>query len=264
MASYTSLLFIEITHAFFDSSPCRDIRIVPSQETQKMFDEHGMILKRYEASFRILIDMESKVAREDLDLQFFIFCDDPYFSVYTQLPTAPQSLLRYTTTAIDTNGQAIPQDPITLDNSRQSLFAQKSTIKKPFMLINAPLSIEQQKTISQEQKITIQLASKSVHWKYYFIGELANHELEIHDLAAPSSVQFDRCDEPIPQNGQAFISQTPIMMNNLPKQRFQLKDKNQSGKVLVKRLPNAGIQLISRGRNLTGQQIFVAEIYINQ
>ena len=53
-------------------------------------------------------------------------------------------------------------------------------------------------------------------------------------------------------------------MSANPTQRFQLKDNVGFGKVLIKRLPNAGVQLIGKGRNSSGQSVLVAEIYINQ
>src|SRR5690606_29744905 len=105
---------------------------------------------------------------------------------------------------------------------------------------------------------------RALYWKYYFFGELAKLELDIHDLSSQLAVTFDQSNEVVVKNGKAFISQTPIAMNSAPKQRFQLKDKSNAGKILIKRLPNAGVNLISRSMDLRGQQILVAEIYVNQ
>jgi hypothetical protein len=54
------------------------------------------------------------------------------------------------------------------------------------------------------------------------------------------------------------------MLSEAPTQRFQLKDKNNSGKVLLKRLPNAAVQRLGKEKDPEGRSILVAEIYINQ
>ncbi|WP_323816517.1 hypothetical protein [Cellvibrio sp. NN19] len=110
----------------------------------------------------------------------------------------------------------------------------------------------------------IKFHTRDIYWKYYFFGELAQLDLDIHDLNPQAPIAFDLSDESVAKNGKAFVSQQPIAMNSVPKQRFQLKDKNNSGKILIKRLPNAGVNLISKSRDLRGQQILVAEIYVNQ
>ena len=43
----------------------------------------------------------------------------------------------------------------------------------------------------------------AIYWKYYFFGELAKLELEIHDLSSQMAVAFDPSDEVVAKNGGA-------------------------------------------------------------
>ena len=53
-------------------------------------------------------------------------------------------------------------------------------------------------------------------------------------------------------------------MRSIPTQRFQLREEGASGRVLVRRLPNASIDKIGKEKGPTGNHWSLREIYIHQ
>lgn len=269
MAYFKPMLTLAVIHRFFGDGSCRELQFTPTTLTHKRLAQHQLMLKTTESGFTLLKDVDIDVAvDDDLVLRFEAYSQDPYFGFYTEELQGRDKPLYYSTaniTADNTSLALSATEAPEWDEDKQR--TKPGNFKKPAMIVDVPLNDADFKTAKLEnstRNLRISLNTRAIYWKYYFFGELANLELDIHDLSPQSPVGFEPCDEPVAKNGKAFISQSPIVMNSVPKQRFQLKDKSNSGKVLIKRLPNAGLELVSRGRNLSGQQILVAEIYVNQ
>lgn len=269
MANFKSMLALTVAHQFFSDGVCRDLLFLPTATTRKRLAQYQLMVKTSDSGIALLADTDFKVDIEyGLVLRFEVHAQDSWFGFYTEELQGRTAPLYY-------SGKNI-----TADNTSLALHAEEApewdedasrknkpgSFKKPAIIVDIPLDTKDFAAAleGKTRDLQIKLNTRTIYWKYYFFGELANLELDIHDLSPQSPVGFVPCDEPVAKNGKAFISQLPIVMNSVPKQRFQLKDKTNPGKVLIKRLPNAGLELISKGRNLSGQQILVAEIYINQ
>lgn len=273
MAHFKPIFTLAVEHLFFADGRCTNLIFVPTLATRRVLQQYQLLVKTEDTGFTIVADQDFLVAfDEDAVLRFDVFAQDPYFSFYT-LETQNTILPLYCNskniTADNTHLVLLDKQPAELQGAAPArLTRAKPGDKTPVLIVDIDLSGTEFATVRQDAAASIARAIKfntrAIYWKYYFFGELAKLELDIHDLSSQTTVAFDPSDEAVVKNGKAFISQIPLAMNSEPKQRFQLKDKNNSGKILIKRLPNAGVNLISKSRDLRGQQILVAEIYVNQ
>lgn len=269
MAHFKPILILAVEHLFFADGRCTNLIFVPTPATRHVLQQYQLLVKMEDTGFSIIADQEFSVAfDEEAVLRFEVFTQDPYFGFYT-LETQNKRLPLYCSSKNITadNTSLVLQDGQPAESQAAWPARAKPGSKTPLLIVDIELSGAEFATVLHDAAPilrTVKFNTRDIHWKYYFFGELAKLELEIHDLSSQTVVAFDPSDEVVVKNGKAFISQTPIAMNSEPKQRFQLKDKSNSGKILIKRLPNAGVNLISKSRDLRGQQILVAEIYVNQ
>lgn len=269
MAHFKPIFTLDIEHTFFADRRCNNLIFVPTSHTQRVLQQYQLLIKENENGFSIIADQEFLVPfDDDAVLRFEVFSTDPYFGFYTAETKGRTQPLYCTTKNItaDNTGLVISNEQ-PAESERRDIRRAKPGTKTPLLVVdvelNSPEFLSALKNLVPVVR-TIEFNTRDIYWKYYFFGELAKLELDIHDLSSQTTADFYPSDEPVARNGRAFISQHPIAMSSEPKQRFQLKDKNNSGKILIKRLPNAGVNLIGKSRDLRGQQILVAEIYVNQ
>lgn len=268
MANFKPLIALTIEHNYFVGGLCKNTLFLPTALTKEVLQKYEILMKPTGFGLTLLVDIEHAAwDGEDISLRFEIYSTDLYFSTYTALPVEKGASLLYSTSLCE------PDSAIMIPQSRAPEEFAADTKKK---VLNAPVFVvdvvigatDFARVHSAEndasKQYQIQLQARALHWKYYFFGELANLELDIHDASVPSINKFDVCMEQVAKNGKAYISQELILLHEAPTQRFQLKDKGNSGKVLIKRLPNASVQLLGKGRNSSGQSVLVSEIYINQ
>ena len=269
MAHFKPILTLVVEHLFFADGRCTHLIFLPTPATRRVMQQYQLLVRSEETGFSLIADQDFSVAfDEDAVLCFEVFAQDPYFGFYT-FETQNKKLPLYyhskNITADNTSLVLQDEQPAELQDTRP--VRAKPGDKTPQFIVDIDLSSTEFAHVAQliaPVSRKIKFNTRDIYWKYYFFGELAKLELEIHDLGSQLAVAFDPSDEVVVKNGKAFISQTPIAMNSAPKQRFQLKDKGNASKILIKRLPNAGVNLISRSMDLRGQQILVAEIYVNQ
>lgn len=268
MAQFKPVFTLEVAHAFFADGRCTQLHFVPTPATERLLRRYQLLVRHHDTGFSIVADADNWIAPDDESvLRFNAYAQDNYFGFYT---AETEGLL----TPLYASSKNITADNTSLVIARETppqLQSEYSTRVKPgtrtpVLVVDIDLAddaLATALTAGPVQRL-LKFSTRELYWKYYFFGELAKLDLDIQDLGSQPAIGFDPSDEPVAKNGKAFISQLPIAMNSEPKQRFQLKDKNNSGKILIRRLPNAGINLISKSRNLKGQQILVAEIYVNQ
>lgn len=270
MAHFKPILTLAVEHLFFVDGRCTNLVFTTTPATRSVLQRYQLAVKAEESGIGIFADQECSVVFDsEAVLRFEVFAQDPYFGFYT-LETQNRKLpLHYSSkniTADNTSLVLLDEQPAESRDARTVRV--KPGDRTPLLIVDIDLAGAEFATARAAEALPIarkiKLSTRDIYWKYYFFGELAKLDLEIHDLSSQMAVAFDASDEVVAKNGKAFISQVPIAMSSAPKQRFQLKDKNGSGKILIKRLPNAGVNLISKSRDLRGQQILVAEIYVNQ
>lgn len=279
MAQYLSLLRVGIKHEFFGDHSCRDLWFQETADTTKLFSSYRLLMKPLSSGFELLADADwGFVPDEDLHLHILGYTRDNKFSLYTRqakklgLPPC-YSIASSSDENItaDYTGIELRKIPVKkyLATTESKKCATPGPPQKPALCVDIAIKANTLGAFDlikrqNAPQVQIQLSTRAFYWKYYIFGELANMEIDIHDLYSPSPQRFDRCDDNLPDQCQVFISQQPIAMNETPLERFQLRKKSPSGRVLIKRLPNAGLKWIAKSRNLAGQQILVAEIYVNQ
>lgn len=277
MAQYVVLVRVNIQHDFFSDGICRNLAFQATAATKKMLDSYRLLLKPTRSGFDILADADwGFEPDETLRLHIEAYAGDSYFALYTEEIQTLDGMRCYRIENITGDNSGLALQEITAQEYRSGnegpTPAGPGVLKKPVIGFEVAIEhqalgifdVQQRESLLAAPAVQLQLHARAFHWKYYFFGELANLDTEIHDLYSPSPVVFDLCDEAVPDSGKAFLSQQSIVMSDVPKQRFQLKEKTSPGRVLIKRLPNAGLGWIAKSRNLAGQQILVAEIYVNQ
>lgn len=270
MAHFKPILTLAVEHLFFADGRCTNLVFTTTPATRRVLQQYQLAVKAEESGIAIFADQECSVAFDsEAVLRFEVFSQGAYFSFYT-LETQNRKLpLCYSSKNITAdNTSLVLLDEQAAESQSTRNLRIKPGDRTPLLIVDIDLSGTEFANAREPEVApvarTIKFNTRDIYWKYYFFGELAKLDLEIHDLSSQIAVTFDASDEVVAKSGKAFISQVPIAMSNAPKQRFQLKDKNGSGKILIKRLPNAGVNLISMSRDLRGQQILVAEIYVNQ
>lgn len=269
MAHFKPILTLAVEHLFFADGRCTNLVFTTTPATRRVLQQYQLVVKAEESGIAIFVDQDFSVEFDsEAVLRFEVFAQDPYFGFYT-LETQDKKLpLYYSSNNITADNTTLAlHDEQPAESQDMRPVRAKPGDRTPVMIVDIDLSSTEfahARQAAAPVSRTIKFNTRELYWKYYFFGELAKLELDIHDLSSQLAVAFDPSDEVVVKNGKAFISQTPIAMNSAPKQRFQLKDKSNAGKILIKRLPNAGVNLISRSMDLRGQQILVAEIYVNQ
>ena len=270
MGYFKPLLELTVEHSFYANGLCKGLIFTPTSSTKSLMQQYQLLLKSSDCGLILLKDVEHTAAvDEQITLRFEVFSTDAYFAIYTEIAVEQDKILYYSTVRCEVDSSIL----VSSDLSKSELVVPQKGAKKilsvPVFVIDICLNSDDFSRVSGSikdiaQKFFIKLNARALHWKYYFFGELATLDLEIHDFNSQSPEKFDVCTEPVAKNGKAYISQELILLSEAPGQRFQLKDKNNSGKSLIKRLPNANVQLLGKGRNSSGQSVLVAEIYINQ
>jgi hypothetical protein len=254
MARYAPLLTIVVTHDFFAGMPMY-LRFVPSTACAALMDREGLILRATPYGAEVWREQPSDgsaapLPAELLQLAFAVFTGDPQLQFCTAWPVALP--LRYVSSA--DSGQLEPETLAGSGAARQPLFSVEIDYRP------APHG-------QPARNYRIALASKKIHWKYFFSGSLAAKKLSIVDLDAAdgdTGIRFAASDLPATDTGSAYTSEAPLPIQRLPQQRLQLREEGGAGRVLIKRLPNANIEKLGKERGRDGLSMIVAEIYIHQ
>lgn len=264
MANYRTLTTITLTHNYFADGLCRRLDFKPTAMTAKLMMRNQLVARPLDAGFCVIGDQDTLPELDnDLVLRFYAVSTDLYFAFYTREVHENEAPLYYSTQ--DAQQGLLNPAPFFTHPELSDAPKPGTKIIQPLIMLDIHLAkkaLLDNTTMVQEYRINLQ--ARALHWKYYFVGELAKYDLEIQDLAAQSPVFFTDSNNLAIKNSKAMLSHLPIMLSEAPTQRFQLKDKNNSGKVLLKRLPNAAVQRLGKEKDPEGRSILVAEIYINQ
>lgn len=245
MTRYLPLLSIAVSHEYLGGMPLR-LRFVPTAECAAVMQRAGLLLRPTPGGAELWCAAPAPDA--PLALAFDVFSSDPQLQFCTAWPVARP--LRFVGAGAESQLQAE-----TLAGSgaaRGPLFSVE--IAHPPGLAACPV-------------YRIALAARKMHWKYFFSGSLAGKALRIVDLDGGDDgqgVRFSASDWPATPDGAAYTSDAPLPMQRIPQQRLQLREEGGTGKVLIKRLPNADMEKLGKERGRDGQSMIVAEIYIHQ
>jgi hypothetical protein len=263
MANYCNLINIAISHDYFIDGICRALQFKPTLATTKLIQRNNLLIKPIATGFNILGDKDlSEIFDEEVRLRFITYSQDPHFLLYTAPSVNDDEQLFFSTQIVHQNRLS----PSCFDNTApdDDMLDAKRFGKPVFILdIHIPPTIftEVENSIKE---FTLHFSARSLHWKYYFFGDLMKFDLEINDVFTQPAITFTNSNTSEDLGFKAFISHAPLLLCEVPKQKFQLKDKNNSGKVLIKRLANAGVTRLGKEVSKDGEAFIVAEIYVNQ
>jgi hypothetical protein len=208
-----------------------------------------------------------------LHFAYEVFCDDPQFTFYTDLPSTTPPCFHNSPLQSSEKIEVLSRTqvspvlrPETVSRiGRPQLEQTRFFVDIRFTEAAFWNAVSVKKQISKQY--LIHLKSKKIHWKYFFTGTLASKNIQIVDLDAnenETGVVFETSTQPATDLGTALVSQTAIAMQYKPAQHFQLREVDMAGKILIKRLPNASVNKIGKEWGPDGQSLLVAEIYIHQ
>lgn len=246
MARYVRLLAIVITHEYCGETPLQ-LRFVPDAACAALLLREGLLLRHTLDGAEIWGGETADRTVAVLSLSLQVFAGDPYLRSCTDWPVALP--LRYV--SVDAGDVLQPET-----------LAGSGAPRAPL------LSIEIEHAPSRRDAVyRIALASKKMHWKYFFSGSLAARKLRIVDLDATddaAGIRFAASAMAATVDGIAYLSEAALPLQKLPRQRLQLREEGAAEKVLIRRLPNADVATLGKERGRDGRSMIVAEIYIHQ
>lgn len=271
LGQYAAVVSLLVRHSYFPDSLCRDLHFEPDADTATSMRQHRLLLKAADAGFMLVAEqMPGLQPTENLPIRFHVFAGDPLFVSFTREAQELGTPLYFGATggaSDDANDGRLlaARAPDTVVRAMNAAHR----VRRPALIVDFVLTPQDFQSSTRPvyvpaRSLTIELHTRALHWKYFFFGELARHDLYIEDTDTENPVHFSECDEPLANSGKALISHAPLPMTHEPQQRLQLKDRNSSGRVLIRRLPNASMKKIGKSRSSDGDSVYVAEIYINQ
>ncbi|MTV36326.1 hypothetical protein [Duganella radicis] len=251
MSRYLRLFTLVISHEYLADMP-GNMRFVPSAACAALMEREGLLLRHTPHGAELWREERALPASDALlPLAFAVFSCDPQLQYCTDWPVAPP--LRYVSNGGD-------------ELLRAETLAGSGAARQP--LLSVEIDHRQgARGDTGHKTYRIALASKKIHWKYFFTGNLAGKKLSIVDLDAPDGdrgIGFAASAMPATEDGTAYTSEGPLPMQRLPQQRLQLREEGGAGKVLIRRLPNANMEKLGKERGRDGRSMIVAEIYIHQ
>jgi hypothetical protein len=280
MARYLPLFGLQVEHEFFSESLVSEsltLEFRPDKTSAAMMQRENLLLRRCDRGIEIWQEKRETEQTETqnsdeviapLDFVFLVSSPDPMFDFYTAWGLAKPIVFCRGSTDLNAVDQATTQSlqmqtATTSDDGLSSFERQRAAL-----VFSVKLEHKLQHSVSAEMTCyVIHLKARPLHWKYYFCGALAKKQLQIVDLDRENDgagTLFRPSPNVAGSNGQAYISDTALPMRSIPSQRFQLREADATGRVLIRRMPNASIQKIGKEVGPDGQSLVVAEIYIHQ
>lgn len=266
MARYQQLFSVAVMHEFYAGQAVPDLRYVPAAPTAELMRRERLLLRTTAAGmelWRELADADAPVLAEArMLLRFEVLSGDPLMRFYTALPLAAP--LRFTNRLPGADRAEQQLQPVKWARRarRDGLVNQ---MHEPLFRLDIDF-LPAADVGAAPPRWRVALASRTLHWKYFFSGALAAKQLNIVDLDASDGtegVSFAPA-APAVDGGSAYLSARALPIQKSPQQRLQLREVGAAGKVLIRRLPNASVEKMGKDQGPNGQSMIVAEIYIHQ
>jgi hypothetical protein len=265
MTRYQLMFSVAVTHEYHAGRSVPDLRFVPSAPTAALMEREDMLLRNTATGMELwqaepLPDRPAPLAKLRHLLRFEVMSADPMLRFYTDWPQqAPLRFSnRYPGAGAGADGVEPPLRPFRWSR-RVANPGMVNQLKQPLFRVDI--------AFRPAAHAEPPLASRKLHWKYYFSGALASRQLNIVDLDAADSTSGISFAPALPaaiEGGSAYLSALALPIQKIPQQRLQLREVGAAGKVLIRRLPNASVEKMGKQRGPNGQSLIVAEIYIHQ
>ena len=269
MSEYQRLFTIHVEHDFFDQGAGSRIRFEPTQDCAVFMQRENILARKNPDGIEIWIetgDAKNKgTSTEKWNFSFAAFSDDALLNFYTDWPKPLPLCFKNSGEATANAREQLLAEEIVNGNTTQKKTA--ISTKEPLFHVSVTDDFQVNAGKLNTKEFWIQLAARPMHWKYFFSGALASRKLKIIDLNSSNEdegIRFSPSSQAVGKTSVAFVSEAALPMRSIPSQRFQLCEEGVTGKVLMKRLPNANVQHIGKERRPDGHSFVVAEIYIHQ
>lgn len=253
-----------IVHPFHADGIAHGLDIEPDDATRELFTRRRLAA-RIEASTISVYQLAESILPERIAARFVARSRDPWFEMFTECPKLGSGTVLHVSIDAGRNPESkvvpVPGDAVALGlDLRQRHDPPRLVVDLPVEPVPTTDSVSEQVPVPSW---TIAFAPRSFRWKYYLLGEFAREGFEIVDAGNQSEkILFSRSSNPAPSGALAWISESPIPAREVPTPRLQLRD-TRSGRVVVKRLPNADFRNIGRETIRPGESVLVAEAYVN-
>lgn len=290
MGSYRPLFNISVRHDFYADGLCPCIDFVPSEQTQQIINNAGLLVRKSAGGIGLIYDQGRSDAlvsyvddqTEPLCFEFKVYSTEPQLKSYTEPFTAhPEGCTLYFDNLADVNPD---NQDIRLHASEyvsnisfkkleslqlMDVLSQKDRLIPPLFVVSiyaagkaGPLFSAPFETAAKNYYLSFK--SRQTFWKYYLLGSMARKDAYILD--PDGGVEFEFTGETSLSDARSaltFRSRVAIPLRQRQSFRFQLKERASEGeRVLIKRLPVAGAAQFGK-EVLSEQEIVVSEIYIN-
>jgi len=288
MGPYQLLFRIDVEHGFFSDGLWRDVRFLPSQDTDALIHRMGLLPRRTDNGIEVYFDQDRKEALQ-LSLQdsggrfsfgFRAFLDDRSAANYTDCLVGDSGTLPFfqSSKGVQEDGrirlhrarQVGTKDLCALDvEDLSALLTDRDLIVSPGFAVQITVKPKRDQSLedllrAEPINYLIRFATRKTYWTYYLLGDFAVDTASIVDL--DNDVGFEPpepialCDK---RPALAFRSKVALPLRQHSTCRFQLRETGSGrNKVLIKRLPVAAATGLHR-HLVKGKEVPVSEIYVN-
>jgi hypothetical protein len=262
MARHEQLFSVAVMHEFYAGQPVPGLRYVPAAHTAELMRRERLLLRTTAAGMEVWRDRadDDAPAAPRMLLRFEVLSGDPLLRFYTAMPLAAPLRFTNRVAGADRSEPALRPVKWARRARRDGLVNQ---LQEPLFRVDIDF---QPSPNAEPPGWRIALASRTLHWKYFFTGALAAKQLNIVDLDAADGAEGVGFVPAAPavDGGSAYLSARALPIQKIPLQRLQLREVGAAGKVLIRRLPNASVENMGKDQGPNGQSMIVAEIYIHQ
>lgn len=250
MAQLRKILDLEFAHDFFPESTCTILEIEPDDGTSALSSRHQLAIRHRTGGFGIHVLSEAAFDTP-VPIRLVGWSRDPSFELYTDLSIAgPAGCLSFSDTRIQDDGRTLEAAPASETLPRRA----------------RPARITLEATLDPSvpcRSLRIRLAARPVFWKYHLFGEFATRPLRIVDTTpGEAPLAFRKTESVAIEGASTWASEIPIPARLASERKIQLRD-TETGRVLVKRLPNPDFRTIGREPLSTGGTALALEAFIH-
>lgn len=245
------LLDLRVEHDYFPDRACSCLAFRPDERTASELASRKVLVRFRPGGFRVHSIADS-ILDQDVPCTFRAWSEDPSFELYTDLsPTRRDQILSYSDTRIGEDGSTLEPSASTEPSQRGGRPAR--------IAVDFTIAAHDDRT----RELRISLGARESFWKYHLFGEFSRRPVQIVDSSnADERIEFLSTEATAIPGAATWISNRPIPARQRAEQRIQLRD-TETGRVLVKRLPNPDFRTIGREPLRSGGSALVVEAFIH-
>ncbi len=291
MSNYSLLFSFFADHQYFSDGHCRGLEFVPTDLSNKLMKNTGMILRKENNGIRVFYNEDQKDSLllfagdvfDPLNICFKVYSSDPCFMNYTDLNIIVEdSVLYFDNKKFDHNSNqdiSLTHDEYVTEKDFEKIefsplkkiLSKEDVSVRPAFVIDVCVKAEDSYLIDDNANVTpkdyrIKFRNRKTYWKYHLLKEVKKDALYIEDQS--NEIEFDKPKDIFLSGNRPakiFRSKITLPLMEHSNYQFQLKEENSVvDKVLIKRLPVASSdQILKEIDDNSGKVGMVSEIFIN-